>query len=150
MTELQRIDYFSPGHRTILLAEDNEGDLELFKELCESANVSHSLFVARDGEAVLEFLRAHRPLPDIVILDINMPKLNGHGVLEAMHADETLSKVPVIVLTSSEASRDVQLAQEGGACGYIVKSPDFRISELLSVIDAFHATPGMFIKVGDT
>jgi CheY-like chemotaxis protein len=146
----ERYDHFAPGHRYILLAEDNEGDLELFKELCESSSVPHTLFAVRDGEEALAFLQHAPHLPDLVILDINMPRSSGHDVLQAMRGDARLAQLPVLVLTSSDASRDVEMAKAAGACGYIVKPPDFRIEEVLGIIDVFRTTPDLFIKVGNS
>ena len=110
----------------ILLVEDNEGDIELTKEAFEDAKFRNNLHVARDGDEALDFLfkrngqeSAHRP--DIILLDLNLPGTDGREVLEQVKEDESLKRIPTIVLTSSNAERDVLDSYNLHANCYIVK-----------------------------
>lgn len=96
----------------ILLVEDSRGDVRLIAEALKNAEVSHQLHVAVDGEQAMAFLRgegdfAGTPRPDIVILDLNLPKKNGRSVLHDIKNDEDFRRIPVIVLTTSSNEDDV-------------------------------------------
>ena len=109
----------------ILLIEDNPADARLVKEcLCEEMP-SAELWIAKDGEEGLRILNdgaaSKRPLPDIVLLDLNMPRLDGHEVLREIKQSSELRSLPVIVLTSSGYEADVQRAYDLQASSYIVK-----------------------------
>lgn len=105
----------------ILLVEDNETDIWLFQEAFEALNIRHDLEIARDGERALARLRSHPP-PDLILLDINMPKLDGFEVLEAVRQHPMLCLIPVIMLSSSRDQRDVRRAHELGANSYLCKA----------------------------
>ena len=101
----------------ILLVEDNPGDVRLTVEALRGAKVANELHVVGDGEEAIEFLRQERrhvdaPRPDIVLLDLNLPRLDGHDVLADIKSDPDLAKIPIIVLTSSTAERDIEQAYE--------------------------------------
>src|ERR1041385_8857041 len=106
----------------ILLVEDNEADVWLFCEAFQALGIEHDIEVARDGEEALDRLSAHEALPEIILLDINMPKVDGFTVLSRMRSDPRLRSIPVIILSSSRAQEDVKRAHELGANSYIHKS----------------------------
>ncbi len=138
--DLARAPLRAPRRRLkILLVEDNEADVWLFTEAFEALRIDHDLQVLRDGEQALDLLtgpdRTDRP-PDIVLVDINMPKVDGFAVLSAVRADPKLCATPVIMLSSSRAANDVKRAHELGANSYIYKSfSDF--SDLVGDFDRY-------------
>ncbi|HUA83540.1 MAG TPA: response regulator [Bryobacteraceae bacterium] len=105
----------------ILLVEDNEVDVWLFQEAFRALGIRHDLEIARDGELALHRLRDGQP-PDLVLLDINMPKIDGFEVLSAIRGHPTLCLIPVIMLSSSRDQRDVRRAHELGANSYLCKA----------------------------
>ena len=112
----------------ILLVEDNPGDVRLTVEaLRESKMRNNNMSVVGDGVEALAFLRregkyADAPCPDLILLDLNLPKKGGHEVLAEIRADEELRRIPVVVLTASEAERDITRAYDLHADCYITKS----------------------------
>jgi chemotaxis family two-component system response regulator Rcp1 len=113
----------------ILLVEDNPGDVELTKEAFLEGKLYHNLHVVDNGKAVLEFLRhegqyINAPRPDLILLDLNLPGKNGRQVLTEIKADEQLKTIPVIVLTTSAAERDILSSYQLHANSYIVKPVD--------------------------
>lgn len=110
----------------ILLVEDNEGDIELTKEAFEEAKLRNNLHIAEDGDEALDYLFKRNGyedavIPDIVLLDLNLPGTDGREVLEAVKADPALKRIPVIVLTSSQADKDIIESYDLHANCYIVK-----------------------------
>ena len=110
----------------ILLVEDNPGDVRMTLEALKDCRVSNKLSVVEDGEQALSFLRkddgyAERARPDLILLDLNLPKKDGHEVLAEIKADPDLRKIPVVVLTTSENERDVRKAYDLNANCYITK-----------------------------
>jgi CheY-like chemotaxis protein len=105
----------------ILLVEDNETDIWLFQEAFEALDIPHDLEIARDGEAALDRLKKGAP-PALILLDINMPKVDGFEVLAGVRQDPRLCLIPVIMLSSSRDQRDVRRAHELGANSYLCKS----------------------------
>ena len=129
-----------PPHQRlkILLAEDNDADVWLFRQAFQTLQIQHDIQVVRDGEAVLEVLTALEPaaLPQIILLDINMPKMDGFAALDAIRANPKLRAIPVIMLSSSRDPQDVRRAHELGANSYIHKSiSDF--ADLVGDFDRF-------------
>lgn len=113
----------------ILLVEDNLGDIELTKEAFEEAKFRNNLYIAEDGDEALDLLfkrNGHEDAatPDIILLDLNLPSTDGREVLETIKADETLKRIPVIVLTSSQADKDIIASYDLHANCYIVKPVD--------------------------
>lgn len=127
----------------ILLVEDNEGDVILTKEAFEDAKLRNNLHVARDGAQALDFLYKRdgfegAKTPDIVLLDLNLPKVHGKDVLQEIKSDPDLKKIPVIILTSSEADRDVLDSYELNANCYVVKPVDaVKFMEVIQQVESF-------------
>lgn len=109
----------------ILLVEDNEGDVVLTTEALKSGTVANRISVARDGREAMDFMSlaidAPDQMPDLILLDINLPKVNGHEVLKFLKADEKYRKVPVIMLTTSSSQSDIQKSYRKHANCYITK-----------------------------
>jgi DNA-binding response OmpR family regulator len=110
----------------ILLVEDNEGDIELTREAFEEAKFRNNLHIAEDGDIALDYLFKRNGyedavIPDIILLDLNLPSTDGKEVLEAIKADASLKRIPVIVLTSSQADKDIVESYDLHANCYIVK-----------------------------
>ena len=108
------------GLRICLIDDDPDHVLIITRAIRELGDES-TVQAASDGDEALAWLRSAEKLPDLILLDINMPGLSGFDVLEALKADERLKSVPVVMLTSSDASADVARAYELGASGYISK-----------------------------
>lgn len=113
----------------ILLVEDNEGDILLTLEAFKEAKIGHEISVVRDGKEAMDFLQ-HKGLyptavlPDLVLLDINLPKKNGHEVLKFVKEDKRLKHIPVIMFTTSSSRTDINLAYNEAANCYIMKPVD--------------------------
>jgi len=130
-------------HIEILLVEDNEGDVFLTRKAFEKAKIANTINVATDGEMALKKLRrqdeyADETLPDIVLLDINLPKKDGKQVLAEMKQDEFLRRIPVVILSSSEAEQDILKSYDFHASGYVVKPLNFeKFREVVSSVEDF-------------
>jgi len=114
----------------ILLVEDNEGDVGLIEEVLEEARIKNILHVATDGEEAIRFLHhegkfAGSPRPDIILLDLNLPKKDGREVLREIKEDSNLKKIPVVILTTSGAEKDILRAYELHTNAYVTKPLDF-------------------------
>ena len=115
----------------ILLVEDSPGDVRLTREALKEAKVLNSLNVATDGVEAMDFLRRRgkfpdAPRPDLILLDLNLPRKDGREVLEEIKADSALRRIPIVVLTTSQAEEDVVRAYDLHANCYITKPVDFR------------------------
>ena len=108
----------------VLLVEDNEGDIGLIREALAGTAVHVRLHVVMDGLKALEFVRAKSPRPHLVILDLNIPGKSGYDVLKEVKRDPDLEDLPVIIFTSSAASRDVQTAYKLRANSFVRKPAD--------------------------
>ena len=120
-----------PGHEfiTILLIEDNPADVRLTQEALKDAKVKNDLHVVGDGVAGMEFLQrtgeySEAPRPDLILLDLNLPRKDGREVLEEIKADEDLRRIPVVVLTTSRAEEDVLRSYNLHANCYVTKPVD--------------------------
>jgi two-component system, chemotaxis family, response regulator Rcp1 len=107
--------------RTILLVEDNAGDVRLTREALLEAQVDAELVAVPDGEQALAFLRGEAAAPELILLDLNLPKKNGLEVLEEVKGDPGLRRVPVIMLTTSSSARDIAACYDRGVNCYVVK-----------------------------
>ena len=114
----------------VLLVEDNPGDIRLTREALKESNCRVNLNVAKDGIEALEFLHqtdqfADAPKPDLILLDLNLPRKNGREVLSEVKADPDLRRIPVLVMTTSRDKQDVHGAYQLNANCYITKPVDF-------------------------
>ena len=114
----------------ILLVEDDQGDVELTREGLAAGKMLVNLHTVDDGVKALQFLRREEPYgdavrPDIILLDLNMPRMDGRETLKAIKADERLRCIPVVVLTTSEADTDILKCYDLGASCYISKPVGF-------------------------
>jgi two-component system response regulator len=109
----------TPG--TILLVEDNLDDVALTRRALRKSNITNELVVAGDGEEALRHILPGGPLPVLVLLDINLPKVNGLDVLRAIRADDRTRCLPVVVLTTSSEERDIVESYQLGANSYVRK-----------------------------
>jgi CheY-like chemotaxis protein len=130
----------------LLLVEDNAGDVLLVREAFRSAKIGNNLSVAKDGEQALSMLRQQGPYadqaaPDLILLDLNLPRMDGREVLQTIKGDPRLQRIPVVVLTSSKAEIDILKTYELRANGYIVKPVTFeRLQEIVASLEAFWFT----------
>lgn len=120
---------FRPEPAQILLVEDNPGDVRLTEEAFKQGRIENDLYVVSDGNEALDFLYrrdeyADAPRPDLILLDLNLPRKDGEEVLEELKADSELRSIPVIVLTSSRAEEDVVRSYELHANAYLTKPVD--------------------------
>ncbi|MEO8393067.1 MAG: response regulator [Chloroflexota bacterium] len=123
----------------ILLVEDNPGDVRLTIEGLNEGKVNHHLSVARDGLEALAYLHREAPFteavrPDVILLDLNLPKKNGHEVLAEIKADPALKRIPVVVLTTSKADEDIMHSYDLHANCYIPKPVD--LEQFMAVVQA--------------
>jgi CheY-like chemotaxis protein len=130
----------------ILLVEDNPGDMRLTQEALREGKVYNNLHWARDGVEALEFLRrrgrfAEAPRPDIILLDLNLPRKDGREVLSEIKGDPDLHNIPVVVLTTSKAEEDVLRSYELRANCYVTKPVDLeQFMVVVRSIDKFWLT----------
>lgn len=133
----------SSSKPVIMLVEDNPADLRLTQEVFEEAEFEHRLLVARDGEQALAMLRGtpphgELPLPDIVLLDLNIPRKNGLEVLRSMKQDPRLKRIPVLILSTSRAETDFAAAYDAHANAFVTKPTDWgEFAELARLIRDF-------------
>jgi chemotaxis family two-component system response regulator Rcp1 len=129
-----------------LLVEDNPGDADLTRETLESSKVQIRLSVVCDGAEALDFLRqkgkhSEAQLPDLILLDLNLPKLSGRDVLAEIKASAELRHIPIVVLTSSDAERDIAESYRLGANCYITKPVDWRaFQSIVQGVESFWLT----------
>jgi chemotaxis family two-component system response regulator Rcp1 len=124
----------------ILLIEDSPGDIRLTIEALKESSIPNNMSVVKDGVEALAFLRkqgkySNSPRPDFILLDLMLPKKDGHEVLKDIRLDKSLKTIPVAILTSSEDEGDIQKAYKNKVNGYIVKKAD--IKELARCIENF-------------
>ncbi len=128
----------------ILLVEDNPGDIRLTIEALNEARVANHLSVARDGEEALLFLKnadGKNPFPDLILLDLNLPRVSGTEVLEFIKNSNKLKKIPVVVLTTSQAEQDIIKTYNLHANCYVNKPVDFdKFIEVVKMIEDFWLT----------
>ncbi len=123
---------------SIFLIEDREEDIDITREALSQAEKKCELEVAREGEEALKRLKKMAKeksgaLPDIILLDLNLPKMDGRKVLKELKDDDDLAPIPVIILTVSKRDKDIARSYNSGAAGYITKPIDF--SEFVKTID---------------
>lgn len=131
----------TPRKLKLLMAEDDPDDRLLLEEAMFEVEGGHEIDFAPDGEAILELLRSGAPTPDLVLLDLNMPRMNGFEALEEIRRDAVLRILPVVVLTTSTASDDIVKAYRLGASAFLSKPESFRgLVELLRCLTHYWST----------
>jgi CheY-like chemotaxis protein len=127
------------GTETILLVEDDHVDVLSVKRAFKDLEITNPLQVVGNGEAGLEWLRdEHNPKPCLILLDLNMPRMNGLEFLKLTKSDETLRRIPVIVLTSSKGEQELLETFDHGVAGYMVKPANYlQLVEVMRVIDLY-------------
>ena len=123
----------------ILLIEDNEAEVRLTKEGIKEAKILNNLYVVKDGVEAMEFLKrdgqyTDAPVPDLILLDLNLPKKDGREVLEDIKEDPDLKQIPVVILTTSEAERDILKSYKLHANCYVTKP--IGLNQFVDVIKA--------------
>ena len=121
----------------ILLVEDNEGDILLTKEALNQVKLINTISVTKDGKEAISYMEKIAPyvnssIPDIILLDINLPKMNGHEVLKYLKANNNFKHIPIIMFTTSSAERDILESYKNYANCYITKPVE--IDDFLNVI----------------
>jgi CheY-like chemotaxis protein len=130
----------------VLLVEDDPGDVLITREAFAENKVRNHLSVVNDGVKALQFLRREEnftdaPRPDLILLDLNLPRMDGHEVLAHIKSDSDLQRIPVVVLTTSDAEEDVLRSYELHANAYVTKPVDFeRFLSVVRQIDDFFVT----------
>ena len=130
----------------ILLVEDNEGDIVLTKETFLDARIKNKVSIVRDGEEAINFLNNKVAneidlLPDLILLDINLPKIDGKEVLQYIKNNDFLKKIPVVILTTSSSETDMKAAYDYDANCFISKPVDFdKLFSVFRLIDDFWIT----------
>lgn len=139
----------------VLLVEDDPGDELLTREALENDRVGNALHVVRDGMEAMAFLRregahADAPRPGLILLDLNMPKMDGREVLARIKADEELRSIPVVVLTTSESEADVLSSYHLHANAYVTKPVDLDLFvQVVRRIDEFYLAVVKLPPCGD-
>ena len=134
------------GPMEILLVEDNPGDVRLTKEALKEGKVYSNLHAVKDGVEAMEFLRREGrfrgvPRPDIILLDLNLPRKDGREVLQEIKSDDDLKRIPVVVLTTSKAEEDVLRTYNLHANCYVTKPVDLeKFMVVVKTIDSFWLT----------
>jgi chemotaxis family two-component system response regulator Rcp1 len=127
----------------ILLVDDNEGDILLTREALEEASIINRISIAYDGMEAINFLKkrppfGNNPLPDLILLDINLPKMDGKEVLSIIKSDPDLKRIPVIMLTTSSSEKDILASYDNYANCYITKPVDLdRFIDVVRTIEDF-------------
>lgn len=130
----------------VFLVEDNEGDIVLTTQALKKAKLTNSISVARDGDEALKYLRKEGKFkdaetPELILLDINLPKIDGLEVLKEIKNDEAIRCIPVLVLTTSDSEIDIIKSYYNHANCYITKPVDFnKFMEVVQIIKDFWIT----------
>lgn len=130
----------------ILLVEDDPGDVELTLEVMKSSKLKLNINVVEDGIEAVNYLEKSLknrdvPLPDLILLDLNLPRMDGRETLDRIKADSTLRKIPVVILTTSKASEDIVRTYTAGANCYITKPVGLKeFTKVVSAIEEFWFT----------
>jgi CheY-like chemotaxis protein len=126
----------------ILLVEDDEGDVVMTREALVELRSDNRLNVVGDGIEAMQYLRRptkSRPRPDLILLDLNLPRRGGHEVLEEVKSDDDLRRIPVVILTTSQAEDDIRRSYELHANAYVAKPVDYtEFVEAVAGIDRFY------------
>jgi CheY-like chemotaxis protein len=129
----------------VLLVDDDPGDVLMIEEALQSIKAPRTVFVVNDGEEAVAFLRqtgqfAKAPRPDVVLLDLNMPRMDGRQVLAEIKADVKLCSIPIVVLTTSQSPADIMSSYSLHANAYVTKPMNLdELTEVIHKIDYFFA-----------
>ena len=133
----------------IHMAEDDEDDRLMFKEAMEEARVSNKITFSVDGQDLVEFLRREGkyegltdPLPDLILLDLNMPRKDGREALQEIKSDPALRRIPIVILTTSKAEEDIHSTYDVGANSFISKPVSFE-----GLVDAIKSMTNYWIDI---
>jgi two-component system, chemotaxis family, response regulator Rcp1 len=137
----------------ILLVEDNPGDVRLTIEAFKEGKVFNNLHVVQDGEEAMDFLKkrkshAEAPRPDLILLDLNLPKMDGRAVLAEIKSDTELRRIPVVVLTTSKAEEDILRSYDLHANCYITKPVE--LEEFISIVQNIESFWLSIVKLPQT
>jgi len=138
--------------KKVLYIEDNIADIKLFEEAISFKELAINLEYVTDGQEMLNYFEAskkahYRDLPDLIISDLNLPKISGQQVIAAIKQDEVFKMIPVIVFTTSKLRSDIERCYEYGANAYLSKPVDIdKIFELIELIDKFWLRNCLLIK----
>lgn len=109
----------------ILLVEDNPDHVTLILHVLKDNKVVNNIHVVEDGESAMDYLHHHLPLPNLILLDVKLPRLDGFEVLKAIKNDPNLKKIPVVMLTTSDKDEEIIRGYSEGANSYVTKPVDF-------------------------
>ncbi len=124
--------------KTILIVEDDEVDVMTIKRAMKEIHVTNPVEVRWNGEEALDYLQGERELPGIVLLDLNMPRMNGMEFLQHVRSDERLKRIPVVVLTTSREEQDRFSSFNLGVAGYMIKPVDYlQFVEVIRAINLY-------------
>jgi CheY-like chemotaxis protein len=124
--------------KTILIVEDDEVDVMTIKRAMKEIHVTNPVKVTWNGEEALEYLKGQKDLPGIILLDLNMPRMNGVEFLRHLRADERLKPIPVVVLTTSREEQDRVSSFNLGVAGYMIKPVDYlQFVEVIRAINLY-------------
>jgi CheY-like chemotaxis protein len=132
-----------PNSHTILLVEDDHNDVLLIKRAFAKVKIANPIIVVNDGEEAISYLAGREPyveraLPMLVLLDLKLPRKSGHEVLEWLRQQQTLKRLPVVVLTASSESSDINRAYDLGANSYLVKPVTFdALVEMVNTLNLY-------------
>ena len=120
----------------ILIVEDNPGDIRLIQEILKETNINNNILIAKDGEAALKLLFNEEiaTRPDLILLDLNLPKIDGRELLAKIKGDERLKSIPVVILTTSTAEEDIIETYKKHANSYITKPVD--LDQFIQVVES--------------
>ncbi|MBD1843862.1 response regulator [Cyanobacteria bacterium FACHB-63] len=142
----------SDKRKTIFLIEDNRGDIRLIQEALKSTATECEVIVARDGVEAMQLLQSQETYPDLILLDLNLPRKDGREVLAEIKADPSLKHIPVVVLTTSRNEEDIHKSYDLHVNCYIAKSRN--LSQLFKIIRGIEEfwleTATLPIKVGQS
>lgn len=111
---------------SLLLIDDDEIERMKFKRVCQKHNYPHTIIEARNGEMALDILKNQEILPNVILLDLNMPKMNGTEFLAELKHNTSLKYIPIVIMSSSDNDKDIKECYELGIAGYIIKPLHFK------------------------
>jgi len=129
--------------KKVLLVEDNEGDIKLIEEAINDNNLFIELELVKDGGQAMNYLESkinggYTDLPDLIIMDLNLPKVQGKDLLKAFKEDSTIKKIPIVILTTSSLNADIDECFSYGANAYLIKPIDIiKFFDMMTIIDKF-------------